>query len=325
MKKILFLFIAIFNLNAAVASDITVTATAATSGNNGQLFIEIDPSITDFPFLLTITYPNGFVHEVSINTHTYTLPGLDDGNYTVTLTTANGCSSIVSVMVQRCRYWKGRYMCYAIAEPYPHPVKDVAMIVVVDPPIKVISTATDANQFSYELYHPDPERVPSTVLDNVHGTSIQLVSEVIDYGSTKYDVASQDVIETDAMFVIKFSEFGEIEWIYHNYEGREKENPKDSKGREGGVENGQDGFGGVFPNPATQTAEYQFTCESAGSAILLMTDMLGREIQREQIAVGEGNNTHQIEGLERIPNGMYQLNIVQNDKIQSTERIVVQH
>ena len=333
MKNILLLFFVTFSLSAAVASDIVVTTTAATnSSNNGQLHIQIDPSITDFPFQLRITYPSGYVHEVTLNTHEYTLTGLDDGDYIVELITASGCSTVVEINLQRCKYWKGKYWCFAIAEPAP--VK-ADLLMVVDPGSGFNGSTDEIDNFSYELCHPDPSKIAETTLYNVFDASIELVTQTIIEGGTDYDVPEQEEIETDAMFVMKFDEEGVIEWVYHNYESEDHDSYEMNSGNSESSYEISDfqtknsgtlqSPGKIFPNPATHSAAYQFASEEEGTATLLLTDMLGRQIKRESISLIIGNNTHQIDGLESISNGMYFLNVVVGNKVLSKERIIVQH
>ena len=318
MKKIIFLIIAITNFYTIIASDIVVTATAATNGNNGELLVEIAPSITDFPFQLSIVYPSGHTFDIELLSHSYILLGLAPGQYTVHLITASECTSTVKVLLLKCREWGSSYICFYPTEPFPK--KEIFLV---GNPDGSLGDYIDASQLNYDLYYHSSEAPSPALSEIVHNKGIDLVEQVIDQGSTEYDVLYQDEIDTDAMFVIKFNKYGEIEWFYHHYSQRDKQD--DSSKREIIIQNGQDGFERIFPNPTSHTTQYQFFCKSAGTAKLLWTDMLGREIKRELIPVNKGNNTYQIEGLKFIPNGLYFLTIIQDNKIQSMKRIIVQH
>lgn len=318
MKKIILLVIAIANFYVVMASDIVVTATAATSGNNGELLVEIDPSIIDFPFQLSIVYPGGYTFNTALNTHSYTLTGLAPGQYTVHLTTASECTSTVKVLLLRCRIWGSSYMCFFPSEPSP--MKEMFLVGNTD---GLLGAEIDASQLVYDLYYHSSEAPSPSLSDSIHEAGIEIVEKVIEQGSTEYDVFYQDEIETDAMFVMKFDQYGNIVWVYHKYS--EIDNQEGFNERENSIQNGQDGFERVFPNPASHAAKYKFFCNSADTAKILWTDMLGREIKRELIPVSIGYNTYQIEGLEAIPNGLYFLTVIQDNKIQSMERIVVQH
>lgn len=318
MKKIILLIIAIANFHVAMASDIMVTATAATSGNNGELLVEIAPSVIDFPFQLSIVYPGGYTFSIELYTHSYTLTGLAPGQYTVNLATASGCTSTLEVMLLSCRIWGTSYMCFFPSKPSPR--EDVFLVA---NPDGLIGAEIDASQLVYDLYYHSSEAPPPSLSDTIHAAGIEIVEKVIELGSTEYDVLYQDEIETDAMFVMKFDQYGNIVWVYHKYS--EIGSQEGFNGMENSIQNGQDGFERVFPNPASHAAKYKFFCNSADTAEILWTDMLGREIKKELIPVSLGYNIYHIEGLEAIPNGMYFLSIIQDNKIQFMERIVVQH
>lgn len=299
------------------AADILVTATAAVYGNDGQLLVEIDPTIPDLPFELSIEYPSGFTVYETLFSYTYLLTNLGPGQYTVNLTTAAGCTSTVKVLLLRCKKYGSSYLCFFPAEPAP---VDLAMFVTTDPDGPLLTGGVDPKDLTYELHHALPPDAPADIFDEVYGKSVDLVAELQVYGATPYDVPSQSELDTDAPIVIKFSQFGLLEWVYHNLDSGPGK-PLDGKSSE----QPQGGLAEVFPNPASTVVHCQFYAPQDGQATLVWTDMLGRQLHPIRIQVSKGQNTYVLEGLEHLPNGLYYLNLIQDNEIQDSKRVVIQH
>jgi len=317
MNKIFILLILFLNVNLLTAQDLILTSFASynSANNNGELLIEIDPSITDFPFTIEVTGPNGYSHLDLINNHSLLLTGLRSGTYTVTLITANGCTTTVSVEVKRCTKKGNKFFCHIVAEPCCD--------------VKVAALPFDGGNFtasdlSLDFYHGLPPVEYAQIEGVIYQQTIDIIDEVIRYGYTRLEVPEQDDVEGDPMFVLSFDSRGELQWVYHNYEGG------DDVGKERGEEQaaGMIAFSGnlkAYPNPADQEVTCKFESPEAGIATLELVDVLGQVVLREEINVVQGLNTHRLHNLQKVPDGVLFLNLQNTGNSISSERLFIQH
>jgi hypothetical protein len=63
----------------------------------------------------------------------------------------------------------------------------------------------------------------------------------------------------------------------------------------------------VFPNPFTDKLAIEATITEAGNGTLSLKDIFGKVVFERTATLVKGNNFIQINGLERLPPGVYQL------------------
>ena len=78
----------------------------------------------------------------------------------------------------------------------------------------------------------------------------------------------------------------------------------------------------VFPNPAKDQINFQFTSAQAGTAMAEIVDYIGRTVYKNTILINEGYNQKQIK-LPSLASGIYFLRI-HNDKLTKTEPVLIQ-
>lgn len=250
MKKvILFINILLFSISAAASSDVTVTATASVSppGNNGSLLVEIDISNLP-PFMLTITGPFGLNVTQTISSHTFSLNGLAPGVYCVKVVNTLGCETTVCAEVQNCSKSPigNTYLCSVT----PNDCCRDALFITGNP------NSFDGNNvpsgFNFEAYHILPVPAFEAISNSILTKSLAFTNQIIQTGSTPYDVATQYEIESDAMFIYKFDMEGNLIWAYHKY------NPLGSGERSSTLTKKANLEIEMFPNPTSGDINLQF-------------------------------------------------------------------
>ena len=81
-------------------------------------------------------------------------------------------------------------------------------------------------------------------------------------------------------------------------------------------------FSEIHPNPASTTALLDYKLGSHEVAEVVVTNMLGTEIQREKLQNKEGVLKFNV---SQTPSGLYFANIIVNDELKSIKRLVVSH
>ena len=168
--------------------------------------IQIDPSITDYPMQLTITNLGNSVHSAVMTTSTYDNTGLAPGYYTIQVETANGCTSMLGATILECRQQGESYSCLYPANPGPIG----GLFLVMNPP-GILDEVADADELLYELHYDNSSFPPdSSMFASVHSAGIDYMKEIIQYGSTIYDVTYQDELNVEAKYIMKFDSAGQI-------------------------------------------------------------------------------------------------------------------
>lgn len=300
----------LLTFSRTVAADITVTATHVVSppGNNGALHVEIDASITDMPFVITITNALGVVTTQTINSHTFNYGNLPTGNYCVNVATQSGCEATACVTIIRCKKFGSSYMCSIVAEGC---CKE-ALIVTGDPSAYI--NAMPSN-FNFEAHYPPVFAGFDMIQDDVFAQSLAIAQEIVAYGASPYDIPEQNEIETDAMFVFKFDSSGHIIWAYHRYAAPESFQRADAVFRQPG--SGPEAAISVYPNPANDMVNVVFQPGIFHSVTL--TGLTGRQITTERI--GTPDESLQI-NIADLPAGAYMLQFNHIDGTTTVSRFV---
>lgn len=77
----------------------------------------------------------------------------------------------------------------------------------------------------------------------------------------------------------------------------------------------------VVPNPAKDLVELHFTSEAAGDGIIIVSDVMGREVMKEIITLNKGENTHNLD-LKNISKGVYVISL-DNDNKRVSKKLIV--
>lgn len=211
-KATCILFFFLVSFQTLLAADVTVTATAAVNGGaNGELFIQVDNSVTEFPLNLTVTYPNGFVQTVVLNNYTYLITGLSAGIYTIQVTNASACLLTLDIEIPNCKLLSGTssYLCSVIATVC---CKELFLT----GGEGGFDSNTALNSMTFNAYSSLSTEQFNTIATTVHQTALGIASDVINNGITPYDIIEQNELATNAPLVMKFSESGSLIWVWHD-------------------------------------------------------------------------------------------------------------
>jgi hypothetical protein len=80
----------------------------------------------------------------------------------------------------------------------------------------------------------------------------------------------------------------------------------------------------IMPNPAHNYLNIRIYAEKDADMDIRIIDNIGRVVLRQRTKVLKGNNSLQLNGLEKFSNGFYSLQLVNNNEL-ITEKLVIQH
>lgn len=104
MKKIIFYALLLLGplTITAQGSDLNVTAYHVLGSSPGSLSVTISSAFTP-PFTLTVTGPGGYTLNITLNTNTFSIPGLSSGEYCVSITNQDGCVASLCIKIKKCK------------------------------------------------------------------------------------------------------------------------------------------------------------------------------------------------------------------------------
>jgi len=85
---------------------------------------------------------------------------------------------------------------------------------------------------------------------------------------------------------------------------------------------GDEGTYSLYPNPASDRTTVSFYSSTTSSALIQVTDISGRVAYTESVATKEGQQKHEL-NLSDLSQGMYLVNIIQDEQHLRTMRLVV--
>lgn len=319
-KAICLLLVLIGSFQRLSAADVTVTATAATNGSaNGELFVQVDNSVTEFPLNLVITYPNGFIQTVTLTGYTYQITGLPAGIYTVQVTNASGCLLTVDIEILNCKLLSGTasYLCSS------QPTVCCKTLFLTGGEGGFNST-TVPNEMTFNTYHSLSADQFNAIATTVHQTALGIASDVLTNGTTSYDIIEQNELETNAPLVMKFDETGSLVWVWHNYPANDASEYRSSVELSNSGTSTNSGFR-VFPNPSQGSLSCNVDVPKEGVIKLELMTSFGQKLltQQSQYVSGTGSVTLQIREIENLPAGMYFLKLTNTDNVEKVERVVI--
>lgn len=219
MKNIAILAGLLFFLQIQLfASDVTITATDAVTppGNNGSITIDIDPAITSVPFIIAITGPGGFSQVATIFSHSLTIAGLKPGIYCVNVLNAEGCETNSCVEVRNCYLQERGGMDFYLCNAKPETCCDETALFMLGNPVQFNDSGIPVT-FEFGTKHNLTIETLNTVLDSIYSTTMGEVDQIVSTGYSEHEIPEQSEIISDAMFILKFNQAGELIWVYHNY------------------------------------------------------------------------------------------------------------
>lgn len=315
MKTILLLMVCLVSMSSSYASDIKVTAQAAIHpNNNGELLIEIDQSLGNAPFDISITGSSGYQNSQQIIGYTLQVTGLTAGFYCVQVVSGEGCVGNLCVEVQSCRYiaMHDTYMCSPGIEPCCP-----GDIVVVGTPTQPLTGGEDESDFLYALHIGVDSSTFVSLADDIIDSSFYWVNQILTYGSTEYDVTAPiGISDPDMVFALGYDSLGSIQWIWHDLPSNQlllstKDNQVYSDWR-------------IYPNPGSGLINIEWEINRGQNATesveLNIHDLLGRNVHQQSMMDGTGK----IEiDLHHLTKGIYFVTLRSGGYNLKTQRLTI--
>ncbi len=317
-KVICLLIVFIGSFQRLSAADVTVTATAATNNNaNGELFIQVDNSVTAFPLNLVVTYPNGFIQTVTLTNYTYQITGLSAGIYTVQVTNASGCLLTVDIEILNCILLSGTvsYLCSS------HPTVCCKALFLTGGEDGFNST-TVPNNMTFNAHHSLSAYEFNAIATTVHQTALGIASNVLTNGITPYDIIEQNELETNAPLVMKFDETGSLVWVWHNYSTNNASEYRSAVEFLPNSEISSNSGFQVFPNPTQGNLNCSIDVHKEGVIRFELITLFGQKLLSQSQYVNVGSTTFKIRETENIPAGVYFLKLIDTENVAKVERVV---
>ena len=293
MKNFLFyiiLFLCPFVLGAQVP-DLNVTAFHVLGNSTGSLSIVVS-SDHNPPFSLIVTGPGGFTFTTTMTGNIHNLSGLVVGEYCVALTNGSGCIAALCIKVKNCSthifHEVSFTSCFEEA-----PTGDPNTVYAKG------GLVPEAG-FQFELITGTSTILSDAQTQGIHHIIDETTSYIDLYGSSPYEVASQDEVDAEGSdYVFKLTTEPRLIWVYHP-KGGEERNRVPSAGK-----TSADVSFIVNPNPSSDFFQVSFSGEHYKDCTVSLTDLTGRIIVSDLVPTEPNINIP----TSMLPVGIYLLKV----------------
>ncbi|MCB0573050.1 MAG: T9SS type A sorting domain-containing protein [Saprospiraceae bacterium] len=303
MKKIIFYALLLLGPLSLTAqgSDLNVTAYHVLGSSPGSLSITVSSAFMP-PFNLTVTGPGGYALSATMNTNTYSIPGLASGEYCVSITNLDGCVATICIKIKKCKtfVFHGTPFVSCFEEA---PTEDPSVLYA-----RGIRLSGAAGFEFNLLLQQDIGDVETMAVLNAIDMNTAMIEQ---YGYSPYDVDYQDEVDAEGYdYVYKMNSDASIIWVYHsaNIGARSQLSSQDET----------DSPISLSPNPASGFIRVAFSGDDFNNYTLSVVDLAGKTI------VPNFSPTSQDFSINTSdwPSGMYLLKAF-TDTFQRTEKIVI--
>jgi hypothetical protein len=77
----------------------------------------------------------------------------------------------------------------------------------------------------------------------------------------------------------------------------------------------------LSPNPYHNNGALSITATTAGTAILTVTDISGKQLTQQRVSLSKGNNSITTKDIDRLPAGSYLLSLITNGQRQTVKLV----
>lgn len=278
----------------------TITHEVWLPGFNGSIAIQIDPQIDKIPFSISIIGDNGYTNSFTTSDHFHFEGGLTRGNYCITITDSEGCTATECMDVKRCRTFSRFSICGELEEE-DDVVSSAFMIGNGTGSGYVYRAITNLSFLEFE-----------EIIDTIFSTIDIVTTDIETTGESEYSIEEQFEITEEADFIFKFTEEGEIVWVYQN---PEESSPDSGAGERVILKDNKTVFLEndfsvlIKPNPFNEgiTVLFDNDIASIEEVEIKIVDVLGRLVHQSTYSVYEGKNAVLINDLSNLKNGIYNL------------------
>lgn len=294
MKKIILTIVSAWVCASLFASDVRLTTTAAVyPANNGEILIEIDPSLGNAPFTINITTQNGYAFSQQILGYTLNKINLSPNVYCVQVISSTGCIANACIEVESCRFVNNKYNC--TSKPAPCCLGD---IVVGGSLIDSLTGNETENSFYYYWQNGLDSLTFSLLQSSLLTSTSLIVNQLLVSGSTVFDTIAQSAFtDPNIKFVISYNNLGQVNWVWNNLVHNINRESSET----------QNSFY-IYPNPAHKHINVKLTPGVYKS--LQVVDMYGHQLYNLEIEIA---TSAQLIDLSTFVAGIYNLILFTND------------
>lgn len=303
MKKIIFYALLLLGplTLTAQGSDLNVTAYHVLGSSPGSLSITISSAFTP-PFTMTVSGSGGYTLNTTLNTNTFSIPGLSSGEYCVSITNQDGCVASLCIKIKQCKtfVFHGTSFISCFEEA---PTEDPSVLYARG------SHLSGSAGFEFNLLFKEQiSDVETMAILNAIDLNTAMIKQD---GYSPYDIDYQDEVDGEGYdYVYKMNTDASIIWVYHNSNIETRSHRSSYEGT--GVP-----FS-VSPNPTSNFIQVTFNDGDFRNYALSVTDLAGQTVIPNITPTGKDFNIN----TNDWQSGMYLLRI-SAEKFQKTVKIVV--
>ena len=329
MKKInIILIILLYILwipNIIAQGSISVTVQNATNGNNnGALAINVSGTFGLYDY--RVFDNDGAIVDFELNgpEDFKTFSGMAPGAYEVIVNDGQDCVA----------GWSGTIRCV-------NPNNDRPCIVISFP----IEPSPGTNDPKKAVYIGDPVGAPGSPgyfldlarMTNIEEEKLSELSEkmenkisietnkILAGGASKFEISKQEEINTDARFVYKFNEEGEMEWLVQQYSEKytaEVKSSSDKAKLPESIAHTNLAITAVYPNPFASLINVVVNATTEESVQVQLLNLSGQLLLEKEYSLIKGVNNLQLETTKELPGGSYFLTILDQKGNRYTKTII---
>ena len=330
MKKTNIILIILLSIlwipNTFAQARIEVAVQNATNGsNNGALTIDVFDTDGLYSYYVLNSDGGDVVSDVGTFDNPKTFTDLAPGAYEVIVNDGQGCVAGWSGTI-RCVNTNNNRPCIITSlpnEPTPGTGTDPGKAVYIGDPV---------GEPSSPEYFLDLARMTNMAEEKLNELSEKMenrisieTNKILTGGTSNFEIPAQEEINTNARFVYKFNEEGEMEWLVQQfseqYTAEEKSSPDEAK-LPVSIENTKLAITAVFPNPFESLINVVVNATKEEMVQVQLLNLSGQLLLKKEYSLGKGVNNLQLETSKELPKGSYFLTILDQKGNRYTETII---
>ena len=331
MKKINIILIILLSIlwvstNTFAQASIEVTVQNATNGNNnGALTINVSGTFGNYNY--RVFDNNGGIVDFELDRaeNFKTFFDMAPGEYEVIVNDGQGCVAGWSGFI-RCVNTNNNRPCIIVSvplDPKPGTGTDPGKSVYIGDPVG----EPGSSEYFLDLARMTnlSEEKLSELSEKMENKISIETNKILSGGTSKFEIPKQEEVNTDAQFVYKFNEAGEMEWLVQQYSEKitaeKKSSPDEVKFP---VSNEQTGLviTAVFPNPFESLINMVVNATTEEMVQVQLLSLSGQLLLEKEYSLVKGVNNLQLETTKELPRGSYFLTMLDQKGNRYTETII---
>lgn len=331
MKKINIILIIILSvlwipINILAQARIEVTVQNATNGNNnGTLTIDVFDTFGSYSYYV-LDRNGGIVDSdqgTSDNPKIFT--GIAPGEYEVIVNDGQGCVAGWSGFI-KCVNTTNNRPCIIVSlptDPKPGTGTDPGKTVYIGDPIG----EPGSSEFFLDLARMTnmEEEKLNELSEKMENKIFIETNKILAGGTSKFEIVKQEEINTNARFVYKFNENGEMEWLVEQSSKKHTAEVKsltDETKSPVSIEDTKLAITAVFPNPFESLINMVVNATTEDVVQVQLLNLSGQLLLEKEYSLVKGVNNLQLETTKELPQGSYFLTIFDQEGNHYTKTII---